>query len=216
MASTLELGEAPRERSFLGIVMVATGVLIAIGLAAVLVWKWQHVGQAISANTQASSEIKTAEAQLNDAEPAPPAPPLKIGTTAQVTGIHHFSSADSSTVVVDLEDQVQYEAHSLDNPPRIYFDLHDTKLSAGLANQTINIDDGVLKRVRVAQPVEGITRVVLETKNQPDFPSVSLDTNPYRLTIQLHKAGTAPVTPAQPAIKPQTLPKPSPAITLSP
>jgi N-acetylmuramoyl-L-alanine amidase len=64
--------------------------------------------------------------------------------------------------------------------------------------------------------VEGITRVVLETKNQPDFPSVSLDTNPYRLTIQLHKAGTAPATSAQPAIKPQTLPKPSPAITVAP
>jgi N-acetylmuramoyl-L-alanine amidase len=216
MASTLELGEAPRERSFLSIVMAATAVLLAVGLAAVLVWKWQHVGQAISANTQAGSEIKTAEAQVREAEPASTAPPLKIGSTAQVTGIHHFSSADSSTVVVDLEDQVQYEAHSLDNPPRIYFDLHDTKLSAELANQTIAIDDGFLKRVRIAQPVEGITRVVLETKNQPDFPSVSLDTNPYRLTIQLHKAGTAPVTPAQPAIKPPTLPKPSPAITVSP
>src|SRR5205085_1329636 len=118
--------------------------------------------------------------------------------TAQVIGIHHFSNADSSTIVVDLEDQVQYEAHSLDSPPRIYFDLHDTKLSAVLANQTISIDDAFLKRVRVAQPTEGITRVVLETKTQPDFPSVSLDTNPYRLTIQLPKAERRPRAPLSP------------------
>ncbi len=210
------MGEAPRERSFLSIVVTAAAVFVAVGLAAVLIWKWQHVGQTISANTQAASEIKTAEAQLHEAEPGAPAPPLKIGSTAQVTGIHHFSNADSSTVVIDLEDQVQYEAHSLDNPPRIYFDLHDTKLSSALANQTISIDDAFLKRVRVAQPVEGITRVVLETKNQPDFPSVSLDTNPYRLTIQLHKTGAAPATTSQPALKPQPVPKPSPAIGVSP
>jgi len=216
VGSTLEMGAAPRERSFLNIVVTAAAVLVAVGLAVVLIWKWQHVGQPISANTQAASEIKTPEAHLQEAEPSVPAPPLKIGSTAQVTGIHHFSNADSSTIVVDLEDQVQYEAHSLDNPPRIYFDLHDTRLSAALANQTINIDDAFLKRVRVAQPTEGITRVVLETKNQPDFPSVSLDTNPYRLTIQLHKAGAAPAMTSQPALKPQTAPKPSPVISVSP
>jgi N-acetylmuramoyl-L-alanine amidase/putative methionine-R-sulfoxide reductase with GAF domain len=216
VGSTLEMGEAPRERSFLSIAVTAAAILVAVGLAAALIWKWQHVGQAISANTQAASPIKTAEAPLHEAEKAVPAPPLKIGSTAQVTGIHHFSNDDSSTVVIDLEDQVQYEAHSLDNPPRIYFDLHDTKLSAALANQTISIDDAFLKRVRVAQPVEGITRVVLETKNQPDFPSVSLDTNPYRLTIQLHKASAVPATTSQPAVKPQAVPKPSPAIGAPP
>ena len=51
---------------------------------------------------------------------------------ARVTGIRHWSSADSSTVVLDLEDQVQYEAHRLANPDRIYFDLHDTSLAPEL------------------------------------------------------------------------------------
>ena len=201
-------------KSFLSITLTAAGILIAIGMAGVLIWKAQHMGQAISADTQAISQTRTADSELHQSEPASPAPPLKIGALAQVTGIHHSSNADASTIVVDLEDQVQYEAHSLDDPPRIYFDLHDTKLSPSAATQ-LNVDDAFLKRVRVAQPTDGITRVVLETKNQPDF-SVSLDNDPYRLTIQVHKPGAAPATSA-PAVKPQPIsPKPSPAVSTSP
>jgi N-acetylmuramoyl-L-alanine amidase/putative methionine-R-sulfoxide reductase with GAF domain len=201
-------------RSFLSLTLTAAGILIAIGMAGVLLWKAQHLGQPISADTQAVSQTRTTGSPVHEAAPASPAPPLKIGALAQVRGIHHSSNADASTVVVDLEDQVQYEAHSLDDPPRIYFDLHDTKLSPSVATQ-ISADDTFLKRVRVAQPVEGITRVVLETKGQPEF-SVSLDNNPYRLTIQVHKPGAAPAT-SVPAVKPQpVLPKPSPAVGASP
>ncbi len=192
-------------------------ILVVIGLSAAVVWKWQRLGQAISANTQALPTTQAAEGQLHNTAPAAPAPPLKIGTLAQVTGLHHSSAADASIIVVDLEDQVQYEAHSIDNPPRLYFDLHETKLGAGFAAQSIDIDDAFLKRVRVAQPVEGITRVVLETKDQPQF-SVSLENNPYRLTINIHKPGTAPVGTSKPSIEslPKTMPKPSRAIDTSP
>ena len=210
-ASTLPADDT---RSFLSITLTAAAILIAIGMAGVLIWRAQHLGQPISADTQSVSQSRTADSQLHEATPAEPAPPLKIGALAQVTGIHHSTNADVSTIVVDLEDQVQYEAHSLDDPPRIYFDLHDTKLSPGAATQ-LNVDDAFLKRVRVAAPTTGITRVVLETKGQPDF-SVSLENNPYRLTIQVHKPGAAPATSA-PAVKPQpVLPKPSPAVSASP
>ena len=105
-----------------------------------------------------------------------------------ITGIRHWSSADSSTVVLDLQDQVQYEAHRLANPDRIYFDLHDTSLAADLVGKTIDIGDGLLARVRVAQPVSGLTRIVLETKGNSNY-SVSLEPNPYRLVVQVRKLG---------------------------
>jgi N-acetylmuramoyl-L-alanine amidase len=221
-------GEAPREKHpFLSFAATAAAVLVALALLGALVWKGQHLTQAISADTQASEVGRTLNTPPRDTADAQsrgealpvsaesPAPPLNVGTTAQVTGIRHASTADASTVVVELEDQVQYEAHSLDNPARIYFDLHDTKLSAALENRTIGIDDAFLKRVRVAQPVDGITRVVLETKNQPDF-SVSLDTNPYRLTIQVHKTGVVAASTlavTRPAVPP---PNASAAISASP
>jgi N-acetylmuramoyl-L-alanine amidase/putative methionine-R-sulfoxide reductase with GAF domain len=108
-----------------------------------------------------------------------------------VTGIRHWSSSDSSTVVLDLQDQVQYEAHRLTSPDRIYFDLHDTALDPGLAGKVIDVEDALLTRVRVAQPAAGMTRVVLETKGNSNF-SVSLEPNPYRLVVEVRKIGANP------------------------
>jgi N-acetylmuramoyl-L-alanine amidase/putative methionine-R-sulfoxide reductase with GAF domain len=130
---------------------------------------------------------------INDSAPddSAPATAQELAKFPRVTGIRHWSSADSSTVVLDLEDQVQYEAHRIANPDRIYFDLHDTRLAAELIGKSIEIGDGLLNRVRVAQPVAGMTRIVLETKGNSNF-SVSLEPNPYRLLVEVRKPGTAP------------------------
>lgn len=120
-----------------------------------------------------------------------PASPQELAKFPRVSGIRHWSSADSSTVVLDLEDQVQYEAHRLSNPDRIYFDLHDTQLAPELVGKAIEVGDALLSRVRLAQPIAGMTRVVLETKANTTF-SVSLEPNPYRLVVDVHKIGTTP------------------------
>jgi N-acetylmuramoyl-L-alanine amidase/putative methionine-R-sulfoxide reductase with GAF domain len=117
-----------------------------------------------------------------------PATPQEGSKLARITGIRHWSSADSSTVVLDLQDQVQYEAHRLTAPDRIYFDLHDTSLAPGLEGRAIEIGDPLLSRVRIAQPMAGLTRVVLETKANATF-AVSLEPNPYRLVVQVRKTG---------------------------
>jgi N-acetylmuramoyl-L-alanine amidase len=83
---------------------------------------------------------------------------------------------------------VQYEAHRLASPDRIYFDLHDTSLVPDIEGKAIDVGDALLVRVRVSQPVSGVTRVVLETKGKPNF-SVSLEPNPYRLVVQVRKLG---------------------------
>jgi N-acetylmuramoyl-L-alanine amidase/putative methionine-R-sulfoxide reductase with GAF domain len=119
------------------------------------------------------------------------ASPQETSKLPRITGIRHWSSADSSTVVIDLEDQVQYEAHRLSAPDRIYFDLHDTSLAPDVAGKTIEVGDALLARVRVAQPVSGLTRMVLETKGSSNF-SVSLEPNPYRLVVQVRKLGVDP------------------------
>ena len=114
--------------------------------------------------------------------------PQELAKMPHITGIRHWSSADSSTIVLDLQDQVQYEAHRLSSPDRIYFDLHDTLLAPEIDGKTIDVGDSLLARVRVAQPVSGLTRVVLETKGSSTY-SVSLEPNPYRLMVQVRKPG---------------------------
>jgi len=152
----------------------------------------------VPSGQNASSVTSTNPAAGATSEPAIPAAAADTGVSEQelsklprVTGIRHWSSADSSTVVLDLQDQVQYEAHRLAGPDRIYFDLHETALAPDLVGKTIDVNDGLLTRIRAAQPVPGITRVVLETKGSPNF-SVSLEPNPYRLVVELRKVGAGP------------------------
>ncbi len=109
----------------------------------------------------------------------------------RVTGVRHWTSADASTVVLDLEDQVQYEAHRLASPDRIYFDLRDTQLASDLIAKSIDVGDTFVNRIRMAQPVAGMTRIVLETKANSTF-SVSLEPNPYRLVVEVRKVGATP------------------------
>ena len=136
-----------------------------------------------SVNSGTMSNLDSqAEPSSGNLTPQEPAKPTRIA------GIRHWSAADSSTVVLDLEDQVQYEAHRLSNPDRIYFDLHDTSLAPELEGKTMEIGDGLLARVRVAHPASGMTRVVLETKGNSNY-SVSLEPNPYRLVVQVRKVG---------------------------
>lgn len=119
--------------------------------------------------------------------------PQEISKFPKVTGVRHWSSGDSSTIVLDLEDQVQYEPGHLTNPDRFYFDLRDTQLSPELQGKSLD-GDALLNRIRIAQPATGVTRVVLEAKAGAALsrPQVSLERDPYRLVIQISKAGASP------------------------
>jgi len=125
-------------------------------------------------------------------DPTPPAQPAalvalpedELAALPKVTAVRHWSSSAGTTVVIDMQDQVPYEVHRLVSPARIYFDLHDTVLPHELAGKTMDVGDEALAKVRVGQPVAGVTRVVLDTADGSNF-SVSMETNPYRLVVEL-------------------------------
>ncbi len=193
-----------------GLAVVVSLIALALALGGGLWWNIRrHAVPVASTPQQTTSALTNSEPSASTTVPPPaeaitePATPDQeetspeapsaagAGQKPEVTGIRHWSSADSSTVVIDLQDQVQYEAHRLSHPERIYMDLPDTRLVASLFNKTIDVGDALLQRVRVAQPTHGVTRVVLETKGASNF-SVSLEPNPYRLVIELRTIGTAP------------------------
>ena len=143
-----------------------------------------------AATTSPASEDSSSATDADEPDNSP-ATAQEISKFPKVTGIRHWSSAESSTIVLDLEDQVQYEAHRLAGPDRIYFDLRDTRLAPELLGKSIEVGDTFVHRVRMAQPVAGMTRVVLETKPNSTF-SVSLEPNPYRLVVEVRKIGANP------------------------
>jgi N-acetylmuramoyl-L-alanine amidase/putative methionine-R-sulfoxide reductase with GAF domain len=197
----VELEAEKNGRRLSVILTVAALLLVASILGWADWWKIRHSQASLGATAPAASGLKPSETEATEPNaPADVNPPLKSGGITRVLGIRHFSSADSSTVVIDLEDQVPYEQQKLDNPARIYFDLHDTKMATGAEVESIAVDDAFLKRVRMAQPLTDVTRVVLETKGELGV-SVKLDSKPYRLTIEVHKMSPneIPATPVKPS-----------------
>ncbi len=103
----------------------------------------------------------------------------------QVTQIRAWNAENYTRVVIDVEDDVKYQAARISDPDRIYFDLHKAKLSSTLAGKTLEIPGGFLKTIRVAQNQAGVVRVVLEVDNVKDY-SVFLLPNPYRLVVDVY------------------------------
>jgi N-acetylmuramoyl-L-alanine amidase len=103
----------------------------------------------------------------------------------RVTGIRHWSTPDYTRVAIDVESDVKFSSRRIAQPSRIFFDLHDTRIASTLVGKTLDVDDGFLKKIRVAQFAPRRTRVVLEVDNLSDYHAFLLS-NPCRLIIDIH------------------------------
>jgi len=188
-----QISQADHPKPGLRVAVLLVAIAMAIGGG--LWWKIgrssgaqmsEQAAPAISSSEQ-SAAAPTNQATENDSSiPSELSSPLreKLSVLPQITAIQHTSSSNSSTVIISLQEQVQYEAHRLSDPERIYFDLHDTALAPGLFGKSIQVNDVHLTQIRIAQPTPGITRVVLQTRTTADF-SVRMESNPYRLVIDI-------------------------------
>jgi N-acetylmuramoyl-L-alanine amidase len=120
----------------------------------------------------------------------------QTGPLAVVTGIRHWSTSSYTRVAIDLNvdpsEDVKYEAARVENPDRIFFDLHHARLAPQLAGKSFTVtDDGFLTKVRAAQFSDEVTRVVLDVHEVTEY-SAFLLPNPYRLIIDIHGKAGAP------------------------
>jgi N-acetylmuramoyl-L-alanine amidase len=137
-----------------------------------------------------AAETKPADDSADDDDSAPQsaaAQPAdgKPGKYPRVTMVRHWSTPDYTRVAIDLEQDVKFGAQRLSNPDRIFFDLYDTKLASTLVGKSFDVDDGFLKKIRVAQYKPGLTRVVLEVDDFSEYNAFLLP-NPSRLIIDVH------------------------------
>jgi N-acetylmuramoyl-L-alanine amidase len=107
------------------------------------------------------------------------------GELPRVTGVRHWSTPDYTRVAIDIEQEVKFNSLRIANPDRIFFDLLDTKLASTLVGKTFDVDDGFLKKIRVAEFKPGQTRVVLEVDDLSSYDAFLLP-DPYRLIIDVH------------------------------
>ncbi len=108
------------------------------------------------------------------------------GRVVMITGMRHWSNPTSTRIAIDLGGKVEYEAARVPNPDRIFFDLHGARLASSLNGHQVEVvDDGYLKRIRAAQFLPDVTRVVLDVTGVSEY-SAFLLPDPWRLIIDIH------------------------------
>jgi N-acetylmuramoyl-L-alanine amidase len=159
---------------------------------------------AAAATAAAAAAAAAKNAKETDAVPAIKGQVVEqheaAGRTPRVTDIRTWNAEDHTRIVVTLEDTIKYDAVRITAPDRIYFDLYKANLSPTLAKQTITVDNGLLKSVRLAQNKQGVVRLVLDVDGARDY-SAFLLSKPYRLVIDIRtaSANSAKNSPAAPA-----------------
>jgi N-acetylmuramoyl-L-alanine amidase len=138
----------------------------------------------VGAPNSSSGEAADGESNPDSNSAATPAD-LRGSELPRVTGVRHWSTPDYTRVAIDIERDVKFDSQRIANPDRIFFDLRDTKLASTLVGKTFDVDDGFLKKIRVAEFKPGRTRIVLEVDDLSSYDAFLLP-NPYRLIIDIH------------------------------
>jgi N-acetylmuramoyl-L-alanine amidase len=160
--------------------------------------------QAPRAQAQAQPQLQTVDVPQ---ESGPRVEPREADKgTPSVTAIRTSNAEDSTHIVVMLDDTVKFDAVKIASPDRIYFDLTKAKLGPKLSNQPIDVPNGLLKSIRVAQNKPTTVRLVLDVDGAKDY-SAYLLAKPYRLVIDV-RANPGATTA-------KNLPAPAPASTAS-
>ena len=115
------------------------------------------------------------------ADPAPPA--------RQVTKIRSWTAPDHTRVVLDMSSQCSYRTRVLTAPHRIVIDIPSGSIGPGLSK--VQVDDGVLSRIRVNRLRSG-AQIVLDVPGRTEFTHFALDPNRvhpnHRIVIDLKRS----------------------------
>jgi N-acetylmuramoyl-L-alanine amidase len=110
----------------------------------------------------------------------------------QVTGLRFWSHPGSTRIIIDVSGVAEYQADRAQNPERIFFDISHAQPWINrkrIASREIN--DALVKRVRMAETAPGTTRVVLDLTGEADY-SVTTLAAPDRIVIEVTPPAGAP------------------------
>ncbi len=119
------------------------------------------------------------------------------GATRTVTAVRCWAAGEVTRVAIEVTGDFEIRSDRLHNPERVYYDILQARPmieSRRIYSRTL--DDKFVRRIRVAEPQPGITRVVLDLNGEVESTS-SMLTNPHRLIVELRAATPAPA-PTEP------------------
>jgi N-acetylmuramoyl-L-alanine amidase len=116
-----------------------------------------------------------------------------------VTAVRHWSLSGVTRIAVEVSGEFQYRSDRLQNPDRIYYDILNARPSFDSKRlYTEDLGGAFVKRIRVAETVPGVTRVVLDLDAGVEA-AASVLSSPDRLIIEL-RGGAPPAVPTSPPV----------------
>jgi len=124
-----------------------------------------------------------------------------------VTAVRHWSSADATRVAIEISGQFEFKSDRLHDPERVYYDIVNSRPRVdGRRGYSEQLDDRLVKKIRVAEYAPGTTRIVLDLEGEPEIKASQL-ANPDRLVIEVRGPGarviptsSAPALPSPPPV----------------
>jgi N-acetylmuramoyl-L-alanine amidase len=116
-----------------------------------------------------------------------------------VTAVRHWSLTGVTRIAVEVSGEFQYRSDRLQNPDRIYYDILNAR--PNFDNKRLYTEDlgaAFVKRIRVAETLPGVTRVVLDLDAGVEA-AASVLSSPDRLIIEL-RGGAVPAVPTAPPV----------------
>ncbi|HWE53705.1 MAG TPA: N-acetylmuramoyl-L-alanine amidase, partial [Bryobacteraceae bacterium] len=115
-----------------------------------------------------------------------------------VTAVRSWSHTDSTRVIVETSGPFEYKSDSAHNPERLYIDVLKSQPWIDRKRYATHlVNDALVKRVRVAETLPGITRIVFDLTSPAELKISRLEA-PDRLVIELRPRGT-PAAISRPA-----------------
>jgi len=166
--------------------ITVTGLAIVLGL--VLGFVAGAVYYPYSAGRGKPQRLAPASATPATAQPVAVNQPVSLQPVAngrfEVRKVD-FRLVDSHPeITILLSQPIDYDAHRLDQPDRVYIDLHDAHLARELKGATITINKGGVSRIRLAQTQLDTVRAVLDLEKRFDY-AVVAQAEPAALRVKL-------------------------------
>ena len=124
---------------------------------------WMVVGSACLAQTDTSGELR-------------------------VTAVRSWALGEATRVAIEVSGDFEYRSERLHNPDRVFFDISGARpYFKGKRAYSEEVGGKILTRIRVAETLPGVTRIVLDVRFPVDFTASQLS-NPNRLIVEIREA----------------------------
>jgi N-acetylmuramoyl-L-alanine amidase len=196
-----QFGEATDRTTALKLFSALTSRFPSSSLAAKVAAHSKRLQEAKS--TATAPPARTAGIAASTPQP-PPASTALATLPAALTGITREVLPEVLRFVIQVGKEVTFYDERIDGPPRVFIDLHNTRVVESLRDGAIKFSDDVVKQVRIGRQPNQRTRVVLDLKASEARYSVYTLYDPYRIVVDFErKRALVPASEAKIAPPPE-------------